>query len=418
MKKIINIAKMSGKIQIVSLLIIGLIMLSVGGFLGFPFSANAGSLSSTKDTLSSSTPSATVQHSWVFTTATALTTDNTAAVDANFFFQFPQTNPDPFTINAIATTDISVTCATCGGSLFNVITVTPSDTGGEAKNDAIRIDVDETGQDNTAIPIGSVITVTIDNTPGITSPAKTAAVGTADTYAIEVETREDTGATTIDSGTAMVAVIEGVTVSVTIDETLSVILAATTATLCPATMPGTDQSDDSGHDADDITFGTLSAGNAFNHSCHLLTVGTNATDGYTTTVEKSQLLTSAGPDTIADGTCTSASCSNILSGEWAGTTDNGFGYCLQDVTGNPALTTDADDDSGTNAVDWLAAAQCNDASPEFKTFPTTATTEAVMKSYSEESGDQIRMGVVLNYSTSQAAGTYTTVLTFITTPIF
>lgn len=417
MKKNIELIRQFGKIQIVTTLIIALFFMTTG-FLIIPNLASATALTDAKDTISTPIPGSLAQHSWVFTTATILDTGADATADANFFFQFPQTNPDPFTIGAILVADVTVTCTSCDTSVFSVTAVTVSDTGGEAKNDAIKVEVDETAHDSADIPVGSVITVTIDAAPGITNPSKSAAVGTADTYQIQVETREDLGNTTLDEGTSMVAIIEGVTVSVTIDETLAVTLAETSAALCDANIPGTDLSDDAGHDADEITFGTLSAGDAFNHSCHKVIVSTNADDGYTTTVEKTQVLTSGG-NTIADGDCTSSSCSAILSGEWAGTSDNGFGYCLKDVTGNPALTTDSSDDSGTGATDWTTISQCSDGTPEFKTFPTTGgTPEPIMKSYAEVSGDEIRIGVVLNYSDTAPAGTYTTVLRFITTPTF
>jgi len=45
-----------------------------------------------------------------------------------------------------------------------------------------------------------------------------------------------------------------------------------------------------------------------------------------------------------------------VSDVWTTTTSNGFGYCLEDVTGNPSLTSDSSDDAGTGAADWVAGA--------------------------------------------------------------
>lgn len=408
--------KRRGKKFVASLCIISLVFMFAGVNVN---RAKAAALSTTQDVITSSVPSATVQHQFVFTSATALTTDAGASADANFFFQLPTSGTDPFTIGALAAGDITVTCTACSSSVFAVTAVTLADNDSDAKNDNIKVAVNETGQDSTPVPIGSVITLTIDNAPGIASPSKVLGVGTADVYQITVETREDTGDTAVDTGTAMVAIIEGVTVSVTIDESLSFVLAEETAANCPATLPGTDKSDDTGHTDTAITFGSLSSGNAFNHSCHLATVSTNAGTGYTTTVEKTQPLTHTDlTTTIADGDCNAGTCTASSSGLWTTTSENGFGYCLQDTSGNPALTTDSTDDAGTGAIDWEAADQCNDGTPQFKLFPTTTTTEAIMKSYTPASGDQIRFATVLNYPGSQKAGIYTTTLIFITTPTF
>lgn len=360
--------------------------------------AKAAALTSVKATLLDSRPAVTSQINFSFTTVSAVA----AAGTIKFAFA------DAWTINtSIAAADISATgmtvVATCGAG-GDEVTVTNSNTGG---NKHVTLTV--CAGDTVAAGAKTVNIGTGANKN--TNPTKVAAAGTADIYSITIGAPQGT-----DSGDALVAIIEGVTVSVTIDESLSFVLAEETAANCPATMPGTDRSDDANHTDTAITFGTLSSGNAFNHSCHLATVSTNAGTGYTTTAQKTQLLT-AGSNTIADGTCDGA-CSASVSAVWSTVSSNGFGYCLQDVTGNPALTTDASDDAGTGAVDWEAVDQCNDATPLFKTYPTTATTEPVMKSYTPVSGDQIRMGTTLNYPTTQVAGTYTTTLIFITTPTF
>lgn len=224
------------------------------------------------------------------------------------------------------------------------------------------------------------------------------------------------GGTGQDDGVVAFAITDGVTVQATVAESLTVTLATETATNCPDNGGGTDSSDDADSSATVIDLGEL-ATDTFSYACHLLSVSTNASVGYTTTVEKTQLLTSGG-NTIADGDCTGSSCSASLSGLWGTNSDNGFGYCLEDVTGNPALTTDSSDDAGTGAVDWEAVDQCSDTTPLFKLYPTTATTENVMKSYTAVSGDQIRMRAQSSIGATQQAGSYNTVLIFVTTPTF
>ena len=159
-----------------------------------------------------------------------------------------------------------------------------------------------------------------------------------------------------------------------------------------------------------MAFGTLTAGNAFNHICQQLTISTNASGGYSTTVEKSQLLTFVA-NTIADGDCNAGSCTTTGSGLWTTTTENGFGYCMDDVTGDAAATADG---SG-----WTSGEQCDDATPEFKIFGTlNANAQAIMASAAAVSGDNSIMAAVLNYSGAQVPGAYTTTLTLITTPTF
>lgn len=415
-----NLKDNKGRATIASVLIVSLLVLA-GGLYSRNF-AKAAAMTSVKDVVSTSVPDALANHTITFT----LPSGQTWAAGETLVITFPAAytlatdglaNTDPL--------DYDIRTDT-GGTPVDETLVAAS---GCAASDAIEVTtVTETAitftacGSFTATPATAIIEVQIglnatnggDGNTQIDNPVKSAAVGTADVYQIALS--GTIGST--DTGTAMVAIIEGVTVSVTIDESLSFVLAAETAANCPATLPGTDKSDDSGHTDTAITFGSLSSGNAFNHSCHLATVSTNAGTGYTTTVEKTQLLTHTDlTTTIADGTCNGA-CSASVSAVWTTTTSNGFGYCLQDASGNPSLTSDSSDDAGTGATDWVSGAQCNDATPQFKTFPTTATTEAIMKSYTPVSGDQIRFATVLDYPGSQKAGTYSTTLVFVTTPTF
>jgi len=408
-----NIKENRGRVTLASVLITSLMIMSVGLYV-FVNEASATAITAAKDVLSDPRPGGTVSsnHTLTFTINDAIDAGDTLTIDVapgTFTFGttgFAETDPLDYDITDDGAEKAIAADGACAAQGFEIDSITAS---------VFQFTYCAA---STAIASGSIIVVEIglNATNGgagdtqMTNPAKVEAVGTADTPAITI------GGTFNGTGDILVAIIEGVGVSVTIDESLSFTVATETAANCPATIPGTDKSDDGGHTATAITFGTLSAGNAFNHSCHLATVSTNAGTGYTTTAEKTQLLTSGG-NTIADGTCDGA-CSGTVSATWSTTTNNGFGYCLQDVAGNPALTTDSSNDAGAGAVDWETADQCNDATPQFKTYTTTATTEPVMKSFTAVSGDQIRMGTILNYSAVQAAGAYTTTLLFVTTPTF
>ncbi|MDP3900932.1 MAG: hypothetical protein Q8Q38_01130 [bacterium] len=423
MKNIALIARRSGRIQLITLVVLGLVFLAGGYAFLVPSVSRAAALTSVKDTLSTSAPDTLANHTIQFVTAAGVdaSTDTiTLTFDASPSFQM-----GAFALlNFDLAVDTDGTPGNCTGTLTDKTLATGAGVGIWGVGQAGQV-VTFTAPTNAAsgeiavnscviIEIGDNATVGGAGAKQIKNPVKVDGdPGTADVETINI------GGTFGDTGTAMTATIAGVTVSVTISESLSLTLAVETAANCPDTpngLPGTDKSDDENHTATAITFGALAAGNAFNYSCHLASVSTNAVSGYTTIIEKSQLLTSVS-STIADGVC-NGGCSNTVSAVWSTTSSNGFGYCLQDAAGNSALTTDASDDAGTGAVDWVAAAQCNDATPQFKTIPTTASTEPIMKSYTPVSGDQIRMGAMLNYAGSQAAGTYTTTLTFITTPTF
>lgn len=401
-------------------------MLTGAYFMAYANRASAAAMTSVKVTLETSAPSAASNHEISFTL------DGSTAWDAGDTVTLTvETAGQTFDLSALSTADPNDYDITVGATEETIVAA-----GNCATTDAIEINDINTTTDvitftacgsYTAEAAGSAVVIEIgDNaTSGatgdskITNPAKVNATeGDADTYFIDI------GGTVGDTGTAMVAIVEGVAVNVTVQETLDLDITEETNANCGTAtdLTGTDHSDDSGHTNIVIDFGTPS-GNSFHYACQDITVSTNGSNGYTTTVEKTQLLTS-GSNTIPDGNC-DGTCSDTASAGWATASNNGFGYCLMDTTGDPAVTSDADDDAGTNATDWVAANQCDggdgnggaDTTPFFKTFGTL-TPEPIMKSYSPASADEVRMGVVLSVPGDQAAGSYTTTLTYIATPTF
>jgi hypothetical protein len=395
-----------------------LLFLTGGYFFGVPQFARAAAMTSVQDVISTSALSAAANHTitftmpagqtWVAGETLTLTFDDTG--DAFNFGTLLNSDPLDYDIKTdTGGTPVEETIVANGGCTADEIEITTVNT----STDVITFTAcgSYTAPPNAAtyeIEIGLHTDSPSAGDSQISNP------GSANAYQIDLAGTIGSN----DTGTAMVAITPGVTVSVTVDESLTLAIAEESDANCSANIPGTDHSDDAAHTDTVIDFGTVSTGNAFHHSCHLVTVSTNASQGYTTTVTKSQLLTNPTPTTIADGSC-EASCSATVTDTWTTTTQNGFGYCLEDVGSfNAAKTIDASDDSETGTTDWVDGAQCDDATPEFKLYPTTATTEPVMKSYSAVSGDQIRMGATLNVPGSQEAGAYTTTLTFVTTPLF
>ncbi len=210
-----------------------------------------------------------------------------------------------------------------------------------------------------------------------------------------------------DSGTvAKVAIISGVTVSATIAESLTATVAGVTTVNC--TVTGGTEIDTSG-DATTVPFGSIST-EAFYDACQSLTVTTNASTGYSATLQESDQLTNASAVQIPDGTCDGA-CTDTAEGAWGTATNNGFGYCVDDVVGTDAATADAG--WGTNG--------CGAGTQNFKTIADAGaaeTAQVIMTNNASVSGKQAYIGFRLSADGTQAAGTYTNVLSYIVTPIF
>lgn len=253
------------------------------------------------------------------------------------------------------------------------------------------------------IEIGTHATTGGTGNTQITNPSKVAAAGTADIYTTTL------GGTSGTTGDILVAVQDGVTLSATVDETLTFTVAGTTTGTC--TVAGGTEIDTSG-DPTTIPFGTISS-DAFNDACQQLTIGTNASGGYSTTVQTTSLPTSGG-DTIAKGNCEGA-CSDSAEAVWdTAASFNGYGYCMDDTTGDGAATADAG--WSTNGC------QATTSSQFFKTIANAGAAEtavSVMASASSTTNNDVALiGYRLNVGSGQAAGSYQTVIVYITTPTF
>lgn len=199
---------------------------------------------------------------------------------------------------------------------------------------------------------GANLTVVIgDGSRGLVNPAPVSGhtQGVADSYTIAVRTRTTAngGGSTIDDVGTKVAPVEGVFVSVTIEETLNFTVAGISSaninTVCGFTPAGnlitsTPMA---------VPFGTGVSPNTFYNAAQQLTVSTNAPGGYSVKVEENdqmgkdgKVCTGAGAgesvNCIQDTTCDGASCTEVTSGEWATATNNGLGYSLSNVSGTDA----------------------------------------------------------------------------------
>lgn len=198
---------------------------------------------------------------------------------------------------------------------------------------------------STASCAGATITVVVPSlvnpSPFVTNHTQ----GAADAYKIILASKDGSG-NILDSTNVVVAPIEGVLVSATVDQTLSFTVTGVTAdsgAYCGVTR--TAATTDSTAYA--IPWGTIATTNTFLDAEQILTVSTNAANGYTVTIEENDQMGLSGiactgatageaNSCIKDTTCDSTTCTESVFADWNVATNNGFGYTLASVSGTPA----------------------------------------------------------------------------------
>ncbi len=267
------------------------------------------------------------------------------AATSNYNDGFPdQTGFDANLLtNANINSYVSVTCVGGCGATFGTTTLAYS-----------------TGYHIVTLPFtgtlaaGKQVTVTIGSSSNTSyqfinpSPASGHTQGTADIYTITVE-ETDSLDNVIDSTDAKVAVVEGVLVSATVEETLQLFVRAGTAdtgTVCGVTRSASSIDTT----AYSVPFGSIINTDSFYDAYQELEVRTNAPSGYVVTIEENDQMGKNGntctgstageaQNCIPDTTCDNGTCTESTSDEWATATNNGLGYSLENVTGTDATFT-------------------------------------------------------------------------------
>lgn len=254
------------------------------------------------------------------------------------------TSTNGFDIGTIATGDISVTGCTDGN--WTVASITA----GTSSADHLIL----VNRSSTACAASSAITVTIDSAPGLRNPAPltTHTQGQADAYQINIKSR-DGGDNTLDQSDVTVAPVEGVLVSASVDETLSLTIAGVTAnsgSYCGITRSASSPDTT----ATTVPWGSLSPtyGSATHNTNHQITVSTNSAAGYSLYAEENDQLgkdgvvcsgASAGEadECIQDTVCDGTGCTHTTQRDWGSdpTSFPGFGYSLENVTNSDAQFT-------------------------------------------------------------------------------
>jgi len=410
-----NIKENRGRVTLASVLITSLMIMSVGLYV-FTNTAKADALTAIKDILSTSTPSASANHTIFFTTSVGLAADETIIVD----FNFDSATPIPATLNFEdidlsfdATADAA--CDVGGGDTEMALAAAPVTT----TMGVVRTDLNTLTFTNgsTTIAANSEICIEVGTNAetgvtGIEQIVNSAGSGTPGTAAVDTVVISGTIGNA-DTGTALVAFVEGVAVSVTVDASLSFTIAGVTDTACTQGGTATQVTTTTGT----VPFGTTGLlPNTFYKGCQDLTLSTNAAGGYSITTEEntSLLRTGTGDTTIDDAICDAGDCSSVIgtttTKPWDTATANwGFGYTCSGSACNAAFATATE--FNAFACQSAVAASCdpNDGPLVLATPVTNA---------GAVNAEASRIVYKLSFSGVQPAGVYGNTITYIATPTF
>lgn len=385
------------------LLVLSLIVLVAGMYMTMG-TARGAEVTNFKDTLSTSVPDAEANHTLSFVLGSAIAEGNTLIITFGSGF-------NNATNGAVDYTDIDLmedaAEATLGADC----------TGTDMYSAVISGDIVLTFTacvgDGGAMDVGDTVTVEI-GTNALNEETGNAQFenGSAGTEDVDI-----TGSSN-NTGSAKVIFIAGVTVSATVADTLSATVGLVNSSTCDTALASSGTFVTTTATA--VPFGSITA-NQFNDGCQSLTISTNASDGYTATVQETDQLTHTDTTTQIvgandDGNCDDATaCSDTTENEWSGTTvtSAGFGYCMTDAcsacSGNGAATADAG---------W-GTTGCEDTPAKYKTIADAGNSEAaqiIMQSATAVSGDISYAGFRLLVDTAQKGGVYSNTIVYIVTP--
>ncbi len=392
-----------GKMQLGVVLFLLLLISSLGIYFSLG-TTKAAALTSVRDILSSSQPGATSTHQITFVHQSGIAQANG---DKTITIEF-DTSGTSFDLTGVTTTDIDF--AVGSSNNCDTATYTEYDVAGATSTGAWGVVVNTTTDTMTlTYPSNSTTTITANRcvrvkvggnatfratgANNITNPAKSAGVGTSDVYTIAV------AGTSADSGNTLVAIIEGVSVSATVAESLTFTITGVVDTSCIQGKGGSGYSSAS-TTSSTVPFGTLTA-DTFVQGCQDILVKTNAPSGFNLTTRTSSSLINANNNSIPDTDCDGEDCTTTAATTWTTATDSGFGY-----TCDPGGTTDAcNADFSTSTV--------------FRPFSSsTAISVASSATATAAAGKTQRILYKIAVDSAQQAGVYNTTVTWVASPSF
>ena len=375
----IHTAKSVRTLQAVAMTVgIALFLWSTGLPTLFRF-AEASSITSASDTLSTSAPSASANHTFEFITPNGMTAGQTITLTFAAQFTLPSLWIEDFDLTASGTEQTIASSNgvnTWGvGTSSQTITFTSPSNVGQASATPFVIQI---GTNATAGGAGDT---------QIVNPAATTS------YAI------DLGGTMPDSGQVRVAIVDQVVVSASVDTSLTF---AVTGVNTGATVNGSPTTTVATSTATTLPFGTLPVGTS-RTLAHDLTVSTNAAQGYTVTVEQTgdlQSTTGATIDGFTNGT------DIITPTAWVGPSAL---IANPDTYGHWGITSDDTNTTARGGNEFTS-----------NTWVSGSTTPiAIMGHGGPALATTTRVGYQIEISALQEAGDdYTTTLRYIVTPTF
>lgn len=263
--------------------------------------------------------------------------------------------------------------------------------------------------------VSTPISISIGNTNGATTPIAPApnsshTEASGDAYSFQVKNYDDIN-TAIDATTGKILVIESVRVSATVDPTITFSIAGVASGANPCGTGATNQTDvdtSTGTNAPlAVPFGTLGL-NTFKDAAHLLTVSTNATNGYTVTAQENDQLGKNGGTTpfIPDADGDNATADETTSDTWDTATGNpGFGYTLKSVSGATVPFTSTGANFNTRRFPSVAD-------------PDSPLVATIMSSTTVSNSHTANVCYRISVDATQAAGDYENQITYTATASF
>lgn len=338
-------------------------------------------LTNVKDTLSDSRPTTASNHTIQFTLSGANSIRDNETIIVTF--------PSGFDLSSVDYTDMDL-----DGSVSPEATLASSPSGSDWGVQVTGQTITFTAPLSGGPHIGNAETVTIEigtnATYGVTGDQQIINP-TAGSYTIDIAVNGSSP----ETGALVVAVIAGVTVSATITESLTFAIAGVNNTDCTQGNAVTAVTTT----ATTVPFESMTPNN-FKKGCQLLTVNTNAGDGFIITSQETDQLTNSGGQTIPDTTCDNGSCTEITADAWVTATANhGLGHTCFGLSCVAAYS------SGTNYRQFASIADAETAQTMMSSStPVTNATSTVVYQ--------------LSVPVSQASGDYTNTVVYIATAQF
>lgn len=355
--------------------VLALALVAVPVSMALTSGVEAARLSTVSDVLSDSGLSAESDHVITFTATSGIAATDTITLtfdDAG----------DAFDLTGVSDTDMTMASGTCGSETADTLGAAASGaTWGVNVNTTTDVITITSGTDT--VTADDCVVISIDGANTINNPS------VQGVYDLDIATTSDTGKT-------LLAIVPHVTADVTVDETLTFTVSGVAGASC-TTVADVDTT------ATSVSFGSVTA-NTFYDACQGLLVSTNATGGYSVTLQQDGDLTSAGLDTIDPGTCDGA-CAVATEAAWATATNNGFAFCIDNVTGTDGAFTNACSAGGSAGYRLLGTLG-------------TDTPEVIMTNTGFVDSNEVEVGYRISVAGDQPAGTYQNDLVYVATPTY